>query len=265
MYRLPDLQLADDVSNRLAALQAAVDAAPSFPEQVELAKTRFGSKPKATFIKVRAALEVLSGELVRCSYCEDSCADEVEHIAPKDFFPGLVFVWSNYVFSCGPCNGGKNNKAGIIAADGTITDLRAHRGQHGVVPAPAGQLLFVNPRIDQPLDFFWLDIVSSFAFAVMDEDNPVIAARARSTIDDLSLNRPVLIRARRNAFWGFRDRLAQYVAARDGQVDQAELDSRIAELRQAPHRTVWLEMKRQRAMIPTLANLFGQAPEALNW
>ena len=34
----------------------------------------------------------------------------------EDFYPDLVFTWSNYLYACGPCNGGKNNKFPVISA-----------------------------------------------------------------------------------------------------------------------------------------------------
>ena len=49
-------------------------------------------------------------------YCEDSVADEVEHFRPKDLYPDVVFAWRNYLYACGQCNGGKNNRFSIVRA-----------------------------------------------------------------------------------------------------------------------------------------------------
>ena len=75
----------------------------------------------------------------------------------------------------------------------------------------------------------------------------------------------MLVAARRNAFSGYRDRLAQYAARKAAGADGAELAARRYELTVAPHRTVWLETKRQRSMHADIDALFSDVPEALAW
>ena len=46
-----------------------------------------------------------------CGYCEEKAAfGEVEHFKPKSKFPELVYIWSNWIFSCNSCGNTKNNK-----------------------------------------------------------------------------------------------------------------------------------------------------------
>jgi uncharacterized protein (TIGR02646 family) len=270
MYRLPDTNLSQGDIDALALQQAYVDAGASFADKVERAKAKFGSKPKALFTRIRKRLTEMSGDLQRCNYCEDSLADEVEHVRPKDFYPELVFRWENYLFACGPCNGPKNNKCSIRTAAGTAIDLREHRATHGVVPPPDGIQLLIDPRNEDPLEYLWLDMggglaSATFRFSVFDEGDDIKSARARTTMDVLGLNRDVLAAARENAFDGYADRISQYVNDKLAGASQTTLNARIASLRKTPHRTVWLEMKRQRAIFPSIEQHFVVAPEALDW
>lgn len=94
----------------LAEYQKDVDEKCSYTEQVKAAKTLFSSrnrKRNRTFAAVRKELAELCSGSRRCMYCEDSVADEVEHFRPKDLYPEVVFVWMNYLYACGQCNGGR--------------------------------------------------------------------------------------------------------------------------------------------------------------
>ena len=45
-----------------------------------------------------------------CAYCEQVDPGEVDHFRPKSRFPHEVYVWSNWLFSCHPCNQAKWDK-----------------------------------------------------------------------------------------------------------------------------------------------------------
>lgn len=45
-----------------------------------------------------------------CAYCEQTDPGEVDHFRPKSQFPNEVYVWSNWLFSCHPCNQAKREK-----------------------------------------------------------------------------------------------------------------------------------------------------------
>src|SRR5437764_1421089 len=112
MIRLPNIVLPTDARQALHRYQGAVDGQPSYAKRVEAAERLFKSRNKASnraFQVVRSKLHEMCSGARRCCYCEDSCADEVEHVRPKSLYPEYVFVWENYLYACGPCNGPKNN------------------------------------------------------------------------------------------------------------------------------------------------------------
>ena len=45
-----------------------------------------------------------------CAFCEEFCKGTVDHFRPKSKFPDLVYVWSNWLFSCNDCNNPKHDK-----------------------------------------------------------------------------------------------------------------------------------------------------------
>ena len=47
---------------------------------------------------------------LQCGYCETICRGQVDHFRPKSAFPGLVYEWSNWIFSCSDCNQAKSAK-----------------------------------------------------------------------------------------------------------------------------------------------------------
>lgn len=124
MLRLANKRLPAGARDGLRALQAQIDDLPTYQDRVEAAKTEFtkgNTKTNPIFREVRNALKAMCAGQRRCCYCEDSLADELEHIRPKDLYPEAVSTWTNYLYACGPCNGPKNNNGfaiSISAADG---------------------------------------------------------------------------------------------------------------------------------------------------
>ena len=195
-------------------------------------------------------------------YCEDSVGDEVEHIRPKDLYPCLVFVWTNYVYACGRCNGGKSNKFAVMTENG-IENVTRRRGDP-VVPPTNGAPVFINPRWDDPLNFLDLDLQRTFFLLPRENISQTDRDRADFTIETLKLNRDVLTMARSTAYGSYYARLHEYVNRRD-ETTTEELAALVSGVKAMPHPTVWAEMKRQHPYIPILQRLFSQAPEALNW
>jgi hypothetical protein len=210
---------------------------------------------------------------VRCSYCEDSLADEVEHILPKNLFPEHTFQWQNYLFACGPCNGPKSNKYGVILNNSVSEFIR--KKDDRIVPPPGGQSALINPRIEDPTLFLELDLGgvtpdgttldATYEFIAHDGLSAADHARAQFSILVLGLNREVIRAARENAFSGFRARLKEYVDARQTNASQAELSILKQAILNAPHLTVFFEMRRQRGWLPQINYLFSNAPEAIDW
>lgn len=265
MIQIPNRQLSDATQTELDAYQLEIDALGDYAEQVNRAADLFkqrNTKNNPVFREVRQNLNEMCAGVSRCMYCEDSCADEIEHIRPKSWYPELTFVWENYLYACGPCNGGKKDKYALII-DGELTRLKRDR-QGAIKPPPDGEPAFIDPRHENPLSHLILDL-SSFAFVPQSLPTSISAReqeRARYTIDVLGLNRDVLLRARRSAYRGYENWLKAYIQDRD---KGADTTTSLADLHAMNHPTVWEEMKRQHTRIPELKALFDQAPEALNW
>src|SRR5262245_8650268 len=122
MLRILDRPLSPDAALVLNDMQTLVDNEPDYASRVTRATALWKSKAgtearKAAFATIKRELAAISYGVSRCAYCEDSAADEIEHIWPKSLFPQLTFQWSNYAFACGPCNGPKGNRFATVAAD----------------------------------------------------------------------------------------------------------------------------------------------------
>ena len=92
-----------------------------------------------------------------CGYCEEECRGEVDHFRPKTQFPGLVYEWDNWIFSCHECNHAKLDRwpgrgyvdpcarsrparpdryfafdivTGMILPAGNLSSLRHQKGNH---------------------------------------------------------------------------------------------------------------------------------------
>ena len=128
MIRLPPRSLDAATQQQLSQWQHEVDSLATYPARVETAKARFKERNKkgnVTFDVVRVQLVAMSHGARRCAYCEDSVGDEVEHIWPKDFFPERAFVWTNYLYACGGCNGAKLNRWRLRDAQGLLVGAPA--------------------------------------------------------------------------------------------------------------------------------------------
>ena len=269
MIQLQVLPLNDRSAGYLNRWQQEIDGLPTYEERVATGKDKFGSRnsnDNATFRHVKEVLTKMCQGPRRCGYCEDSVADEVEHIKPKDLYPEAVFSWDNYLYACGPCNGPKNNRFAVLAGQPEAL-LDVTRGKdEPVVPPAAGEPALINPRVEDPLRFLFLDLLNTFAFTPALGLSPAEKLRAEYTIEVLRLNaRDYLVDARRTAFGTYRARLVEYVGEKQAGASQTDLQRRRDELLKVGHQTVWREMQRQQALYPPLEHLFAAAPEALAW
>lgn len=277
MIKLPDnIQPAREVLDQLAIWQAEISG--DFSAQSALAKQRFGgrnTKSNRTFREVKKALTQMCSGARRCVYCEDSVADEVEHIAPKDLYPEFVFVWDNYVYACGPCNGPKNNKVAVFRHDtGALQWVNAPHWPEGTQP-PGGDSVLINPRTEDPLQFALLDLKSTFKFVLLPGADATKQQRYDYTYNEvLRLNheeREFLREAREEAYGDYKARLVEYDKQKRQGAPQARLDKMIAQIRKKSHPTVWREMQRWHnngwlvQADPELNDLFIANPEALTW
>jgi hypothetical protein len=194
-----------------------------------------------------------------------SDADEVEHIRPKDLYPGAAFIWENYLYACGPCNGPKNNRWAIFSMSTDKLSEIEHTGG-SIVEPEEGDPVFINPRNEDPLLFMAIDLQGTFLFKPIVEKTTREYERAEYTIRVLRLNkRDLLLSARKEAFCNYRARLVEYITKRDNGAPQDELDTLISALQRMGHPTVWREMQRWNESVPELKDLFDRAPEALDW
>lgn len=266
MLKLESKSLPASTISLLKKYQDAVDAKATFSAKVSEGKKLFSSynnKKNAAFKKVRENLTAMSGATVRCNYCEDSNANQVEHIYPKNHYPEKCFSWENYCYACGPCNQPKNDKFSIFeVATGLEKNLKdlAKNTQ-----PPKGEALLIDPRVDQPMDFLFLDTKDTFKFVAFKETEKEIR-RAEYTIEILGLNsRSHLVKARKIAFDNFKSRLFEYVHKKESGDSNAILAPLIDSLKSDGHQTVWYELIRQRSFHSEIDDLLNRAPEALNW
>ncbi|NBC09796.1 MAG: aminoglycoside phosphotransferase [Bacteroidetes bacterium] len=267
MIQLPNETLTDDTLRALSSYQSEIDNQPDYERQVAEAKRIWPHrKQNQPFREVKAKLAKMCSGAKRCCYCEDSMADEIEHIWPKDFFPERTFVWENYLFACGPCNGPKSNRFAIFTNQ-TSSFVIIDNKQFSKAPPPPGDSVLIDPRLEDPMDYLWLDIIDSFAFTPISDD-PTDAAyhRGEYTIDVLKLNsRDDLVAARRNAYGNFRARLREYANQKANGTAPAGLNQLKNNIHSEHHPTVWREMVRQQKSIPELKAIFEQIPEAKGW
>jgi 5-methylcytosine-specific restriction endonuclease McrA len=260
----------------LSELQAQIDALPSHSERSARAKQRFSGtnkKGNKTFDEVKLVLTSICQGARRCAYCEDSVGDEVEHIYPKNHYPKRCFVWDNYLYACGNCNGPKNDLFAVYTDPGGRLVRHAEPGWPEDSEPPVGETVMIDPRTEDPMDFAVLDLLSTFCFTAIDDQDARIVERFQYTYEEvLRLNsREFLIRARKSAFDAYWDKLFRYVHRRNGAAPAAELDAIKASFASTGHRTVWEEMKRYHRegwlaqAHPALDALFHQAPETLDW
>jgi hypothetical protein len=233
------------------------------------------TRANKVFKEIKKCLTGMCNSTRRCVYCEDSFADEVEHIYPKDIYPDKCFSWDNYVYACGPCNGPKNNKFAVFnTANGNFTHVNPPRGTAAAKP-PKGDAAMINPRVEDPLKYAILDLTGTFKFITKPGLNVKDAKKADYTYNDvLRLNheeREPLRQARENAYSNYKDRLFAYVTKKNAGAAPQRLDKMKDNLQNENHPTVWKEMQRYyndkllSIVDAELKALFDAAPEALTW
>lgn len=262
MLRVENQPLEPASQTYLDTKQDEIHSIQNYSERVEEAKTKWKGKNKTHFTAIRNKLEEMCPGHNRCVYCEDSAADEVEHIQAKTIYPNLTFSWENYIFSCGPCNGPKGNSYAVIDNGNNFVEGNRKKGD-AVVPPPEGDEGFINPRRYIPTDYLILDL-STFLFV----EHPAMHGNQRKmaeyTIRILHLNdRGYLTKNRNIAYEQFCYALRLYVEEKNRGVDQEALNKIISTIKNSPHQTVWFEMKRQRLLHPNLVELFSEAQELI--
>lgn len=269
MIRLPNINLPPNIALSLNTYQEIVNRCATYQEQVEKASALFkqcNTINNQTFKVVREKLAEMCCGARRCCYCEDSYADEIEHIKPKSLYPDVSFAWDNYLYACGPCNGPKNNNFKIYNPVTMATiDVTRKKGDP-VVPPICGEMLLINPKIEDPLEYMSVDIIDTFYFVPRHSPGTIAYEKAKYTIDLLNLNnRDSLVVARKNAYFTYRARLYEYREKKMKNSSAEELNKLVDNLKKIDHPTIWAEIKRQKNYVTDLLSLFNSIPEALTW
>lgn len=297
MLKIISSTISPTTQTHLNNQQADINGQASYEEQVNRAATLWNGKEgsipkKAAFLEIKAKLtENAVGEHY-CNYCEHNEHSDIEHIYPKGLYPNKAFVWENYMWACKKCNSGlKLDKFKIFNPLGssTIQDITPQHNPRTYVQPPNEDALLVNPRVDTPLDYLFLDLNSGILIAHPNLTAPRDIERANYTLELLKIDiREGLKKARIIARKGFINSLKRYIIAKKA-TSFAELEECMEELHPVTfidslevektttcssikadiltrnHPTVWKEMQRQHIQIPKLTKLFSQAPEALEW
>ena len=264
----PNITLSKRALTYLKRWQSAIDSKPDYESQIKKAKKSWGKKNK-TFDEIKEKLRLMSNSTFRCNYCEDSFSDEIEHIYPKNIYPEKTFIWENYLYSCGPCNGPKGNKFALLDIQGNLQNITPPNpipADYVFTRPPVLQAALINPREEDPTKFMELDIIDTFRFVPALGLNQSDTLRANFTIELLRLNeREMLIRARKKAYENYRARLREYISQKNNGASQNQLNKLKNAIKDENHQSVWFDIKRFHSFIPELNIIFNQIPEALNW
>lgn len=241
--------------------QNNIDSLPNYALKVSAAKAAWKTKSKPVFGDIRLTLDAICPGPRRCHYCEDSAADEVEHVWPKHFYPEKTFVWQNYLFACGPCNGShKINQFAVFDATGNRYDLVRANGSP-VTPPPSGLPLFIDPIVEDPTQYMALDLQTGL-FVPTSAKGSKAYQRAEYTIEILGLNtRDYLSRSRRNAYASYKDALVAYARLKEQGNPTADLMTKQSEIIEKHHPSIWHEIKVTARSGVAHHEVFAQSPE----
>ncbi|CAA9268793.1 MAG: hypothetical protein AVDCRST_MAG56-2930 [uncultured Cytophagales bacterium] len=217
--------------------------------------------------------------------CEQSEANDVEHIYPKSFFPEYAFDWNNYLLACKPCNPAyKLDTFFVLDAQDDAVKL-----ERGVQP-PHQTFAFINPRTENPNDWMILNTLT-FRFDLLPDLSKRDINKATKTLDVLQLNiRDTLLAARKSVARYYYQRMQllvdilvsttknqvfQLLTPYDELLDhQKSLNELKEELKTSfkkdittyQHPSVWHAIKVVASRTsPKWKTIFDQLPEALNW
>lgn len=290
MIQLASRTLSADAEQHLDKLQGKVNSEAVFTQKAAKAKKLWDSKNssqkgKKCFVEVKDTLSKMCVSVEVCNYCEQNEANDIEHIYAKSLFPELAFIWENYLLACKQCNTAyKLDAFAVFDAGGNLMDVP--RGTQPVSSLGA----FVNPRIENPNDFFLLTF-PSFKFEIIPNPGTVEYLKAQKTLEILQLNeRDTLLQAREAAakyFYHRMDMLRRALQAKNeqdffellspydnrfnqqaGLIElQQQLKQEIQEdIQQHQHPSVWYSIKLIASKTdPKWQNLFQVLPEALTW
>ncbi|MEI6388026.1 MAG: HNH endonuclease signature motif containing protein [Spirochaetota bacterium] len=238
----------------LLQVQSSIDVKLSYADKVNAAKEEWKTRNAAVFGNIRTNLHATVHRDEMCAYCESSFADEVEHIKPKDLYPGDSFKYDNFLMSCGPCNRRKSNKSVVSTTDGAKVVSRKQGA--AIEPPPVGDPRFFHPFGFNPMEFIVLDLRVTFHFSALPKPGHPDHDAALLTIEILGLNsREALVERRKKAYRKYLALARDYLRS-----SEQERSRQVASFTAGWHPTVWFEMKRQQKLIPELQEMFSACP-----
>jgi uncharacterized protein (TIGR02646 family) len=236
MLKLPNNPLPDIANARLQRWQNEINGLATYDLKVQEAKKQFPKKRQLkTFKTVVKTLSLGLPGVERCAYCEDSFGNQVEHIAPKEFYPERVFEFDNFLMACNPCNSQKWTKYAVFEEETGRTAHLNRTDDQPLIPPPAGDHVLINPRYEAASDFLELDLFGTAEFLVKDGLNVKDQLRADYTLTLLKLNKPMLVRARKTAIETFIALLQRYDQMKQNLRPEHELQRVRVGLLESPH------------------------------
>ncbi|MQS43217.1 hypothetical protein [Xanthomonas translucens] len=148
------------------------------------------------------ALSAMCGSRIRCMYCGDSQACDVEHFYPKAelSYRAKVFDWNNFLYICAPCNRLKNNRFRLL---------------------PSGQPVLINPVDEDPWEFF--DFVEATGEIVPRADlvgDALIRASATLSDDSSRVCIESVTESRRISARGIRRAVENFLVGEKGEAEE---------------------------------------------
>lgn len=241
----------------LSALQSQVDNIGTHAEKYSKAKALFSNKTTKAFKDIKKKLGDAAPPGDACVYCERDRYRDIDHIRPKRHYPEETFVWNNYVFACTICNqDAKKDTYAVLDAQDQV--IKFDRTLSFTQPVPAGTHLLIDPRSEDPLTFLFLDLETG-RFVIDPNGTLLEKEKGTFTRDLFDLNETSLSRFRVQAFAAFRDYLTRHKEC-VANADLIGAQRILEEIKELPHPTVLVEMRRQSPLTPTLNDLFAHVP-----
>jgi hypothetical protein len=182
---------------------------------------------------LRETLATMAPGLERCMFCGDSQGTAIDHFEPITESPIRTFDWLNHLLSCTACN--------------------SHYKRDQFPRADDGSPMLIDPTTENPAEHIHL-ILAAGEYRGLTE-------RGTATIAVLSLNRPILVQGRQNAYEVAILLLHSWHEATLAG-DTATADKRRRVLWEQPNADVVAAMFRQ-ALAPGAGDIFADQPQTL--
>jgi uncharacterized protein (TIGR02646 family) len=286
---LPESVLNSSTRNSLLAKQNRINSALlTWDQRVDQAETNWKNWRRTLAARdVKKNLLSASAGIGLCCYCEHDRAVQIDHVFNKKLYPNRCFTFANHVLVCGECNKLKLDAFAVFDDDTSLAVTYYNKGGTRFQPA-SSRSVFIDPRSDDPMDFFMLDLETG-VIKIHPLADPRGTVRAEYTLGLLQLNSShELVDRRKSAVDQYLHFIQKYIGCRDASsltglesflpatrerlspftnlsfAKQAGQDHWVDEIRKTHFPTIWQEMKRQYKTNPTtFARLYPKIAQAL--